>query len=61
MSQSIDKGLTWGSAYLNYDIAVWSQTHWRYVESKLTELGIIGVERDYKISFIIDKSPMFTV
>ncbi|KAJ9091434.1 hypothetical protein QFC21_007224 [Naganishia friedmannii] len=37
-------------AYESYDIAVWSQTHWRWLESKLVEMGMIGdLTRNYKI------------
>ena len=36
-------------AYEHYDIVIWSQTHWRWVESKLVELGILGGTRNYKV------------
>jgi ubiquitin-like domain-containing CTD phosphatase 1 len=40
------------------DIAIWSQTHWKWVEIKLIELGIINNPR-YSICFMLDKSSMF--
>jgi len=47
--------------YEHYDIVIWSQTHWRWLESKLVELGIVGGEYNYKISFVLDRLPMFPV
>jgi TFIIF-interacting CTD phosphatase-like protein len=47
-------------AYQYYDIAVWSQTNFKWLELKLTELGMMDRE-DYKICFALDKSTMFTV
>ena len=44
--------------YHYYDIAIWSQTHWKWLEIKLIELGILGHTR-YQISFVLDKSSMF--
>ena len=44
----------------NYDIAIWSQTNWKWLELKLTELGMLS-RKDYKICFALDKSSMFTV
>ncbi|KAL5511377.1 hypothetical protein ACEPAH_4593 [Sanghuangporus vaninii] len=38
--------------YPYYDICVWSQTSWVWLETKLHELGMIGSERNhYKINF----------
>jgi len=34
------------SAYRYYDMAVWSQTSWRWLETKLTELGMVRVLGD---------------
>lgn len=49
-------------AYLHYDICVWSQTKWTWLEAKLVELGMVGDERrNYKISFVLDHIPMFKV
>ncbi|ORX40043.1 HAD-like domain-containing protein [Kockovaella imperatae] len=47
--------------YPYYDIVIWSQTHWRWLESKLAELGVIGGDKSYKISFVSDRSTMFPV
>lgn len=46
--------------YPFYDIAVWSQTRWHWVEAKLTELGLLTNPR-FSISFCMDRSSMFTV
>jgi len=46
--------------YQYYDICVWSQTSWRWLEAKLTELGLLMHDR-YKISFVLDRTTMFTV
>ncbi|GAX25425.1 protein phosphatase [Fistulifera solaris] len=45
--------------YHYYDLVVWSQTSWRWLETKLTELGMIGTA--YKFCFVLDKTSMFTV
>ncbi|WVN85072.1 HAD hydrolase, family IIID [Cryptococcus depauperatus CBS 7841] len=47
--------------YPYYDIAIWSQTSWRWLETKLVELDLIGGHRAYKISFVVDRSCMFPV
>jgi len=47
--------------YQHYDIVIWSQTHWRWLESKLVELEIVGGPHNYKISFVVDRQPMFPV
>mmetsp|Transcript_33258 Transcript_33258/g.31712 ORF Transcript_33258/g.31712 Transcript_33258/m.31712 type:complete len:508 (+) Transcript_33258:303-1826(+) len=46
--------------YPYYDIAVWSQTNFKWLELKLTELNMLD-RADYKICFALDKSTMFTV
>ncbi len=46
--------------YAHYDIAIWSQTHWKWVEIKLIELGLLS-HHGYKICFILDKSSMFNM
>eukprot|EP00808_Paulinella_micropora_P006091 g43827.t1 len=46
--------------YSQYDLVIWSQTSWRWLEMKLTELGILTHPR-YKICFVLDKSCMFSV
>ncbi|KAF8623572.1 hypothetical protein AX15_006340 [Amanita polypyramis BW_CC] len=47
--------------YPYYDICIWSQTSWVWLETKLVELGMIGSDRNYHISFVLDKTSMFTV
>ncbi|CAD6577055.1 MAG: hypothetical protein CYPHOPRED_000154 [Cyphobasidiales sp. Tagirdzhanova-0007] len=40
------------SVYPHYDIVIWSQTSWMWLESKLLELGMVGEEQtSYRISF----------
>jgi HAD-superfamily hydrolase (TIGR02245 family) len=46
--------------YPYYDIAVWSQTNFKWLELKLSELNMLN-RADYKICFALDKSTMFTV
>eukprot|EP00937_MAST-01D_sp_MAST-1D-sp2_P000063 g63.t1 len=48
------------AAYESYDLVVWSQTSWRWVEIKLTELGML-THPSYKICFVLDKSAMFKI
>lgn len=48
-------------AYEHYDIAIWSQTSWSWLELKLHELGMVGSAQPYKIAFVLDKVPMFSV
>ncbi|QRV73126.1 NLI interacting factor-like phosphatase [Ceratobasidium sp. AG-Ba] len=49
-------------AYVHYDICIWSQTKWTWLEAKLVELGMVGDEqRNYKVSTILDHTPMFKV
>ncbi|KAF4615210.1 hypothetical protein D9613_003191 [Agrocybe pediades] len=47
--------------YPFYDICIWSQTSWIWLETKLVELEMIGAQRNYHISFVLDKTCMFTV
>jgi len=54
----MDEFLT--SAYRNYDLVVWSQTSWRWLETKLTELGML-THPGYKFCFVLDKSSMFAI
>jgi len=49
------------AVYPYYDICIWSQTSWIWLETKLVELGIVGSDRQYKISFVLDKTIMFRV
>ena len=46
--------------YRHYDLAVWSQTSWRWLETKLTELGML-THPGYKFCFVLDKTSMFSV
>lgn len=48
------------AVYPYYDICVWSQTSWRWLEVKLVELNMLG-NPDYNISFVIDRTPMFKI
>ena len=47
-------------AYQSYDLVVWSQTSWRWLEIKLIELGMLTNPR-FKFSFVLDKTSMFAV
>mmetsp|Transcript_25705 Transcript_25705/g.51145 ORF Transcript_25705/g.51145 Transcript_25705/m.51145 type:complete len:379 (+) Transcript_25705:64-1200(+) len=47
-------------AYLKYDLVVWSQTSWRWLEVKLTELGML-TNPHYRFCFVLDKTSMFSV
>lgn len=46
--------------YPFYDLVVWSQTKWHWVEAKLTELGLL-THPSFAIAFCMDRSSMFTV
>ena len=48
------------SVYREYDLVVWSQTSWRWLETKLTELGMLS-NPEYKICFVLDKTSMFRI
>lgn len=48
------------TCYRHYDLVVWSQTSWRWLETKLTELGMV-THPGYKFAFVLDKTSMFTV
>ncbi|KAH8099554.1 HAD-like domain-containing protein [Cristinia sonorae] len=47
--------------YPYYDICIWSQTSWIWLETKLVELEMLGGSHNYQISFVLDKTCMFTV
>ena len=47
-------------AYKHYDLVVWSQTSWRWLETKLIELGMV-THPGYRFCFVLDKTSMFTV
>lgn len=44
----------------HYDICIWSQTSWRWLEVKLIELNMLAHEA-YNISFVLDRTPMFSI
>lgn len=48
------------TTYKHYDLVVWSQTSWRWLEVKLTELGML-THPGYKFCFVMDKTSMFTI
>ena len=54
----MDEFLT--TCYQYYDLAVWSQTSWRWLETKLTELGML-THPGYRFCFVLDKTSMFTI
>lgn len=54
----MDEFLT--SVYAHYDLAIWSQTHWKWIEIKITELGLL-TSNAYRICFILDKTSMFSM
>ncbi|OSD08539.1 HAD subfamily IIID h [Trametes coccinea BRFM310] len=39
------------AVYPHYDICIWSQTSWIWLETKLVELGMLGGIRNYRIAF----------
>lgn len=50
------------AVYPFYDIVIWSQTSWRWLEDKLVDLKMVGQDHDrYKVSFVLDKTCMFHV
>lgn len=49
------------AVYPYYDICIWSQTSWIWLETKLVELEMVGANKNYHISFVLDKTCMFTV
>jgi ubiquitin-like domain-containing CTD phosphatase 1 len=54
----MDEFLT--QCYRYYDLVVWSQTSWRWLETKLIELGMV-THPGYKFCFVLDKTSMFTI
>jgi ubiquitin-like domain-containing CTD phosphatase 1 len=48
------------SMYRYYDLCVWSQTSWRWLETKLIELGML-TNPNYKFIFVLDKTSMFQI
>ena len=51
--------------YPHYDLCVWSQTKWPYIQAKLQDLGVVGLGGeaipDINILFILDKNAMFKI
>ena len=47
--------------YPHYDLVIWSQTHWRWLDIKLNELGLLLPTKPYKFLFVLDKTCMFRV
>ncbi|CAK4464541.1 hypothetical protein Ae201684P_022444 [Aphanomyces euteiches] len=47
------------TVWQKFDIGIWSQTSWKWIEIKLTELGMLTTP-DYRINFILDKTSMFS-
>eukprot|EP00299_Pterocystis_sp_00344_P009553 c4058_g1_i1.p1 GENE.c4058_g1_i1~~c4058_g1_i1.p1 ORF type:complete len:325 (+),score=66.53 c4058_g1_i1:33-977(+) len=54
----LDEFLT--AIYDKYEIVIWSQTSWRWLELKLTELGLL-THQNFKIAFVLDRTSMFEV
>lgn len=54
----MDEFLT--NSYRHYDLVVWSQTSWRWLETKLIELGML-TNPGYKFCFVLDKTSMFAI
>lgn len=46
--------------YQYYDLVVWSQTSWRWLETKLVELGML-TNPNYRFCFVLDKTSMFAI
>jgi ubiquitin-like domain-containing CTD phosphatase 1 len=47
--------------YLHFlDLVVWSQTSWRWLEVKLTELNLLTNPK-FQFAFVLDKEAMFKV
>lgn len=39
------------AVYPYYDICIWSQTNWQWLEIKLVELGMVGSDKSYQVPF----------
>jgi ubiquitin-like domain-containing CTD phosphatase 1 len=46
--------------YNHYDLCIWSQTSWKWLEAKITELGMLTHD-EYSISFVLDQTAMFSI
>jgi len=48
------------AVFPHYDIVIWSQTSWRWLELKLTEMGILQ-SPNFSLVFVLDRTSMFSV
>jgi len=48
------------TVYPYFDLVVWSQTSWKWLEIKLIELDML-TNRHYKFCFVLDKTSMFSI
>ena len=48
------------TVYREWDLVIWSQTSWRWLEVKMTELGML-LSPNYFICFVLDKTSMFRI
>eukprot|EP00166_Cyanidium_caldarium_P001097 ctg_15.g50 len=48
------------AVYPYYELCIWSQTSWRWLEAKITEMGLL-FNCQYHISFVLDRRCMFAV
>ncbi|PRP76063.1 hypothetical protein PROFUN_01779 [Planoprotostelium fungivorum] len=48
------------AAFKKYDIAFWSQTHWKWIEMKLSEMGCFN-NPHYHVLFALDRKSMFPI
>jgi ubiquitin-like domain-containing CTD phosphatase 1 len=46
--------------FVFYDIVIWSQTNWHWLDLKLNELNLLN-SPDFKICFALDKLSMFSL
>jgi len=49
------------AVYPYYDVVIWSQTSWRWLENKLIELGMIGGDLLCHIPFVLDRAVSLTL
>jgi ubiquitin-like domain-containing CTD phosphatase 1 len=48
------------SVYQHYEIVIWSQTSWKWLEMKITELGLL-THPAYRVAWVMDRTSMFKV
>ncbi|KAI8927943.1 HAD-like domain-containing protein [Entophlyctis helioformis] len=48
------------AVYPYYDLCIWSQTAWKWLEAKITSLGML-MHSEYKIAFVLDQTSMFSI